>query len=280
MGRARAADCGAWARHTFVYSFGAVDLDKRLIAFDFTFFAFAIPAGLFAGISKGGFGSGASFAGATILAVILDPALALGLMLPLLMLIDVANLRPFWGQWDWRECKLIVIGGLPGVILGVVLFQFANADVLRFLIGTVALAFVVWQISQRMGWTAKPKTRLGPGVGIFAGATAGFTSYISHAGGPPVAVYLLSQGLGKLKYQASSVLIFWAINIMKFVPYAATGVFTRDTWMAGLLLAPFAVIGSRLGVKAHHIVSEALFFRITYVLLTVTGCKLIWDALV
>jgi len=30
-------------------------------------------------------------------------------------------------------------------------------------------------------------------------------------------------------------------------------------------------------VKAHRVVPEALFFAITYVLLTVTGLKLIWD---
>ena len=66
------------------------------VLWDFSFFAVAIPAVIFAGISKGGFGSGAAFAASSILALVLTPGEALGLMLPLLMLIDFATLRPYW----------------------------------------------------------------------------------------------------------------------------------------------------------------------------------------
>ena len=44
-----------------------------MAAFDAMFFVFAIPAVVFAGISKGGFGSGAAFASASILALVLEP---------------------------------------------------------------------------------------------------------------------------------------------------------------------------------------------------------------
>ena len=74
-------------------------------------------------------------------------------------------------------------------------------------------------------------------------------------------------------------LIFWVINIVKFVPYSFLGIFTAQTLWADVLLAPFAVIGAMLGVKAHRMVPEKLFFAITYVLLTVTGARLIWVAL-
>jgi len=57
------------------------------------------------------------------------------------------------------------------------------------------------------------------------------------------------------------------------------GIFTQDTLTADLLLAPFAVLGAWLGVKAHRLVPERLFFSLTYVLLLITGTKLIWDGL-
>jgi uncharacterized membrane protein YfcA len=53
-------------------------------------------AALFAGVSKGGFGSGAAFAGAAILATVIPPGAALGIMLPILMLIDLVTLPPYW----------------------------------------------------------------------------------------------------------------------------------------------------------------------------------------
>lgn len=250
-----------------------------MITFDLTFFALAIPAVIFAGISKGGFGSGAAFAAGSILVIAYPPAVTLGLLLPLLMLIDVANLRPYWRKWSWEDCKLVILGGVPGVALGAWLLAVAPADVIRFLIGLVSLLFVAWQLSKERGWVRDPQRRLGRGVGLTTGVAAGFTSFVSHAGGPPVAVYLLSQKLDKLAYQASTVLIFWAINLMKFGPYAALGAFTRDTWIGFALLAPFALLGSWAGVRLHHMIPAWLFFRITYVLLTVTGTKLIWDAL-
>ncbi|MCB1364429.1 MAG: sulfite exporter TauE/SafE family protein, partial [Rhodobacteraceae bacterium] len=123
------------------------------------------------------------------------------------------------------------------------------------------------------------RRRLPGGAGMAAGAVAGFTSFVSHAGGPPAAVYLLSQRLSKTEYQASTVLVFWAINVAKFVPYAYLGMFTRQTLLADLALAPFALAGAWFGVWAHRLLPERAFFAITYVLLSVTGAKLVWDGL-
>jgi len=92
-------------------------------------------------------------------------------------------------------------------------------------------------------------------------------------------VYLLAQRLDKTTYQATTVLTFWAINALKSLPYAILGVFTWQTLYIDLLLAPFALIGAWLGVRAHRIISERAFFTLTYVLLVITGSKLIWDAL-
>jgi len=136
---------------------------------------------------------------------------------------------------------------------------------------------VLWQIGQKRGVIRVSAYPLPRWAGALAGVTAGFTSFVSHAGGPPAAVYLLSKGLNKTQYQATTVLVFWIVNIVKFIPYAFLGMFTPQTAMANLVLAPFALLGAWLGVKAHRMVPERLFFALTYVLLTVTGAKLIWD---
>ena len=250
-----------------------------MLILDLWFFAIAGPAVLFAGISKGGFGSGAAFASASVLAMVVDPGLALGVMLPLLMLIDIASLKPYWGRWHLREALLIIAGALPGVALGTALYRIASTDLLRLLIGLVSVGFVAWQISVTRGWIKIGRRKMPDGAGLIAGLAVGFTSFVSHAGGPPAAVFLLSRGLSKTGYQATSVLIFWAVNIAKFVPYAFLGMFTLETVKANLVLAPFALIGAWLGVRAHRIIPERAFFALTYVLLTVTGLKLIWDGL-
>lgn len=248
-----------------------------MLELDLMFFALAGPAVLFAGISKGGFGSGAAFAGAAILALAVEPGLALAVMLPMLMLIDVATLRPFWRQWSWPEVRVLIMGSVPGVVAGAFLYARADADLIRVLIGLIAVFFVFWQLAVSRGVIRARKSPLGLGAGLVAGAVAGFTSFVSHAGGPPAAVYLLSRGLGKTQYQATTVIVFFVVNIAKFVPYAALGMFTKETALANIALVPFALVGAWLGVKAHRVIPERLFFALAYVLLLLTGFSLLYQ---
>lgn len=243
------------------------------------FFVFAIPAVMFAGVSKAGFGSGAAFASSGILAIVLEPGFALALMLPLLMLVDLASLKPYWGRWKLRDSLLLLAGGLPGVALGTLLYRFVDADDMRVMIGVISVAFVIWQMSTSMRKHLAERPPMPEWAGALAGVVAGFTSFISHAGGPPAAVYMLGRRMSKTEYQASTVLVFGVLNTAKFVPYAFLGLFTFETLKLDLMLAPFALIGAWIGVNLHHKVPEKAFFALTYVLLTCTGAKLIWDGL-
>ncbi|MBK5922674.1 hypothetical protein CCR90_02550 [Rhodovulum sulfidophilum] len=250
-----------------------------MIDFGPFFFAVAIPAILFAGVSKGGFGGGVAFAGSAVMVVILGPAVALGVTLPLLMLMDVTALRPYWRRWDGASARVLILGAVPGIALAAAVFHLTDPDVFRVLIGLVALGFVGFQLAVRLRLIPARQRPFGRRAGAISGAVAGFTSFVSHAGGPPVAVYLLSQRLDKTSFQATTVLVFWAINLLKFGPYAFLGIFTADTWLAVLLLAPVAVLGVWLGVRAHRLVPERWFFGITYTALALTGAKLLWDGL-
>lgn len=249
-----------------------------MITFDLMFFAVAIPAVLFAGVSKAGFGSGAAFAAAAVLALVVPPGQALGIMLPLLMLIDAASLRPYWRKWDAPSARGIVEGAVPGVVIGALVYALVNADAFRVLIGLICIGFVVWQIGRVRGLIQVGDFRFSRGWAWITGAAAGFTSFVSHAGGPPVAVFLLGQGLSKTAYQGTTVIVFWAINLMKFIPYALLGIFTPQTLLACLFLAPVAIAGTWLGVRAHRWVPDRVFFGLTYVLLLVTGGRLLWLA--
>jgi uncharacterized membrane protein YfcA len=249
------------------------------MTFDLTFLLCAIPAAFIAGVAKGGFGGGPAFVATAILALIVPPATALGIMLPLLMVADLATLRPFWKQWDLEAAKALIFGGLGGVILGTALYQLANADVLRVLIGAISLMFVAFQIARSRGWITGSDAPQSRAVGLFAGVVSGFTSFVSHAGGPPAAIYLLSRGLGKTAYQATTVLAFWGINAMKAVPYAFLGVFTLDTVKASLIMVGPILLGCAVGVYAHRALPERIFFTITYVLLIAAGSKLIFDGM-
>ena len=125
-----------------VYANPAFGEISATMTIDITFFAFAAPAVLLAGISKGGYGSGAAFAATPILALILEPAQALGQTLSRLMLMDIGALRPYWKRWDWPSCRAPILGAIPGIMLESGFFRVANPGVIRFLIGFLAVAFL------------------------------------------------------------------------------------------------------------------------------------------
>ncbi len=129
-----------------------------------------------------------------------------------------------------------------------------------FFIGSVAVAFVFYRVAKSIGWLRPAASAMSDRAGLLAGAVAGFTSFVSHAGGPPSAIFLLSRRLSKTGFQATTVIVFWAINIMKFAPYAAFGIMSKEIVIADLYLAPVAFLGVWAGVWLHRIVSENVFF--------------------
>lgn len=244
--------------------------------FDTTFLIAAVPAVLIAGVSKAGFGSGASFVSVTILALALPPEQALGLMLPLLMVIDLASLRPYWRRWNVMDSKGLILAAVPGVGLGALLLSLVDAKGLKLLIGAISLIFVAHQLWPKR---ARANGPLAWGWGAIAGAIAGFTSFVSHAGGPITAMYLLRQGRSKTEYQATTVIVFFAINLMKLVIYVPSGMIRAEDLLPVALLIPVALLGTWLGVRAHQWVPQRAYFAVTYTLLVLTGGKLILDGL-
>lgn len=242
------------------------------------FFAAAAIAVLLVGVSKGGVEVAGGVLSAPLLALVIEPRLAVGLMLPLLMLMDVASMRAYWRRWRWPEARTLMLSSLVGIAAGWALFGAISPSAVRLTIGLLAVSFVAWSLARRVGLLGEvPELPLR--AGVLWGALAGFTSFIGHAGGPPASVFLLGRRLAKTPFQATSVVTFWFINIAKFPPYLALGMVTTETLRAVLVLAPIGVAGVFLGVWAHKRVSDAWFFGLTYVVLGVTGVKLVLDGL-
>ena len=55
--------------------------------------------------------------------------------------------------------------------------------------------------------------------------------------------------------------------------------FTLETLWIDAILADFILFGAFVGIRAHFLVPEKLFFILTYAMLLITGIKLLWDGL-
>lgn len=189
-----------------------------MITFDLPFFLRAIPVVMLAAISKAGFGSGAAYVAAAILALVLRPGGGAGGHVALLVLVDVTSPKPCMGKWHWPSAVWIIAVALPGVLVGAWLYTLVDADDFRLLIWLICPLFVAYQGARAVGWIGHGTLPLRRDTAALARVAAGFTSFFEHAGGPPVAIFLLGQGLSKTAYQATTVIVFWIINLLKFLP--------------------------------------------------------------
>ena len=246
---------------------------------DPTFYLLAIPALLIVGISKGGFGGGLGLVAVPMMSLAVSPFTAAAIMLPILCLMDLFALRGFRGKFDFSIMKPIFPAALLGVVAGAYSFHLLSDQSIKFMIAALSLLFcldAVVKALRKKQIVAKKPNWISAGVWTFL---AGFTSFSVHAGGPPLNFYLLPLRLNKSLYVSTTVVFFTFINYIKLVPYVSLGLFTTETLMTALVLAPLAPLGIWLGIYLHNRIEERLFYQLCYAFLFLTGLKLGYDAL-
>lgn len=241
------------------------------------FYFLAVPAVLIAGISKGGFAGGLGVLAVPMMALIISPLQAAAIMLPILCVMDLVGLWSWRDRWDRRLMAIMLPGAVCGIIIGALLFNQLNDGMVKFMIGLLALVFSLnyWLKGKLHALWHLPE----PASGWFWGGLSGFTSFISHAGGPPAMIYLLPKHLDKAILVGTLTVMFTVINYVKLVPYTLLGQFNTVNLATALVLSPLAPIGVKLGIWLHGHIEEKLFYRLSYAFLLITGLKLTWDGL-
>ena len=243
------------------------------------FYWLAVPVVILVGMSKGGFGGGLGTLAVPLLSLMIDPRLAAAIMLPILCGMDAVSLWSFRGTWDRLNLKILLPGALLGTLAGAFTFELTNADAVRAIVGLLSIYFVLHYLWGRQFLAALQQRTANPLAGTFWGAIAGYVSYIAHAGGPPVAIYLLPQQLPKSTLAGTTILFFAIINFIKLVPYLWLGQIDTSSLKVSLLLLPLAPLGVWLGVYLHRRVSDQVFYWISYGLLFLAGMKLSYEGL-
>ena len=244
---------------------------------DPAFYAAAIPAVLIFGISKGGFGGGLGIAAVPLMALAVSPAVAAGILLPLLLLMDAIGVWAYRRRFDRRIIRTMLPGALAGIVVASLAFHYLNDDLVRVLLGLIAVGFAAdYFLRDR---AAAPARSHDPRRAAIWGSLAGFTSTVAHSGGPPANIYLLPLKLDKTIFVGSMIVLFALINAAKVIPYVLLGLFSPVNLWASLALAPLAALGMLAGIWLHDKVDQVLFYRLCYVFVLLTGLKLIHDGL-
>jgi len=265
-----------------------------------------LVAALVVGVSKAGFGSGVGIMAVPLMAVAIGADRMLGVLLPVLVVGDMFAVVHYVRTRDGRNLLVLLSGCAGGVACGAVVLGWFRAQgggerLLDGSVGGLCILFVVarvWLTSRRArkeaAGSAETESDAAPSPapspkayrpaawhGVLAGLAAGLTSTLAHAAGPMVAMFLLSQRMGKRVFVGTSAWFFLGCNMMKIPVYLLGNrpVITGDTLAFLPYLAPMVVVGTLLGAWMNRRIPARAFSVAVYLLVLATGAKLVWGAL-
>lgn len=241
---------------------------------DVSFYVVAIPAVLMMGISKSGFGAGFGSLAVPVMALAVTVPQAAAILMPVLLVMDLLGLAAFRRDFDPKLLKFLIPCSLVGIMAGTLLFRTLSADTVAGLVGVFTLLF----LAQRLLFPPRPgDPPPSRGAGAVLTAIGGFTSFIAHAGGPPVNAYLIPLRLSPMTYTATMAYLFFVVNLSKWVPYAWLGLLDWRNMATALVLLPIAPVGVWAGIRIARRISVKWFYRFVYLGMLLTGIKLTWD---
>jgi len=242
-----------------------------------TFWFLAMLAAFFVGLSKGGLPMAGAVA-VPILALTISPVAAAGLLLPVYVVSDMFGLYAYRKEFNARVLWIIGASATVGIGIGWATAAFVDERRVTLIVGLIGIAFVLNQLVRHRTPREPQPARVGPG--LFWGMITGFTSFVSHSGGPPYQVYTLPMKMSRTMFAGTATISFAYINAVKLIPYFFLGQINLASLQIAAVLAVPAALAVFVGVWLVKVMSEKLYFALIMSMLFVLSLKLVWDGIV
>lgn len=242
--------------------------------FDPYFVTITVVAVLIVGLSKAGLLGSLGMVGVPLLSLVMPARDAAGMMLLVLLAMDAIAVWTYRKDVDWGILRIMLPGAALGTLFGWLLWAFVSDDAVLLFVGVVTLLFILDALLPlRKKLEGLPPSRP---WGMFWGGFAGFTSFISHTGGPPFQIYVLPQRLPPAIYAGTTAVFFAIVNTAKLVPYFFLGQLNVHNLQLSAALIPVGILGVLAGIFLVRRISMKWFYRIAYWLVFLLALYLVW----
>jgi len=235
---------------------------------------------LFVGALAGGFVSGLAGFGTALMALgiwlyVLPPSAAVPLVLICSVVAQTATLPSMWKSFDLTLVWPFLIGGLFGVPIGTMLVAHADPNAFKLTVGILLLVFpAALYFSAPMAFEFGG--RIADGIIGFIGGILGGLAGLS---GPPPILWASIRGWGKDERRGVFQAFNWTVLFVALCLQTASGLVAREViWLAALAF-PATVLGSWIGAKLYHALSDRNFRDIVLGMLVISGAILVWNSL-
>ncbi|MEU9579019.1 sulfite exporter TauE/SafE family protein [Streptomyces chilikensis] len=229
-------------------------------------FAALAAATLLVGFSKTAV-SGANTVSLAVFAAVLPARESVGVLLPLLIAGDVLAVLTYRRHAHWPTLWKLFPAVGAGVVLGTFFLMWADDGAVRISIGLTLLLMTGITLRRTRGADRQDDpdavvTRAGRIKARSYGVLGGFTTMVANAGGPVMAMYLLSAGFRKFGFLGTSAFFFLIVNVAK-VPFSVgLGLIDTRALLLDAALVLFVVPGALLGRWAIDRIDQRLFDRL------------------
>jgi len=230
--------------------------------------------------------------------LVLESTEAIQILLVLNLVVPLCLVRHLWGDAPTDPARLLIMGAVLGLPLGMVMFAYASLDTVKVVVGALVLAFAGVLALRPSSLAAEPSTSTTepptgsavpsedasnprsansqtpryrkPSVLLVGVAAGAMTSALSMPG-PVLVLYMTGIGLSKTAFRALSLSLSVFLYSAALVLQAATVGVPPRVWITVATLVPLAWVGGLAGHALAGRIGETTFLRLVLLLLLATG---------
>lgn len=244
-----------------------------MLGFDTLTWTLAIIAAVSVGLAKGGL-SMVGVISVPLLALVMSPVQAAGILLPVYIISDIGGLVAYRRHFDRRILVTLLPGATAGILLGWATASLVSDSIIELIVGIIGLAFALKALVGRdgAGLARAPEW----GKGSFWGGVSGYTSFVAHAGAAPYQVYAQPLRMSPLIYAGTTTIFFAVCNMLKLVPYAMLGQLSAQNLKVAAILVIPALLAVQAGLWIVRRMSTRVFYGFITWTLLIVSLRLIW----
>lgn len=225
-----------------------------------------------AGWVFGGFVNGITGFGAAMAAM---PLVTLGMGMHIAvpansLMVLVVSLNQGWRyrhNVDWRRVVPVLVGAVPGALLGSFALRLLPVQFLRPGLGLFLIVYMCWGFAQKNAVATVVRSGWGYVAGFFATTFGAAFSF----NGPPLAIYTSLSGWGKEASRAGLGVFSLTTSFMMVVAQGLAGMHGVHTLLPMLVGIPGGLLGAYAGVRVSSNMNNAIYQRLLFGFIGLSG---------
>ena len=221
---------------------------------------------LIAAFTQGLTGFGFVMLGAPLMGLLVEPKVVVPTVLVQSSIINIVILIRAWRWINTRRDLALAIPGALASPLGAYFLVTFDQSSLKVITGLVVTITAIIMLT---GYRKVVSQDIRGCVPV--GAVSGLLNASTGLAGPAVVLYFANQGVASSEFRSTIVAHFLLITIITFPIFLFGDIFTRDQVIFSIILLPFALVGSILGVLVSKFVTQSVFLKIALLLVIFAG---------